>query len=164
MNKKYWITALLSLLIIISMSGCNTNYQTGYDDGYNAGYQDGVKALPDENTSVKVSGDFTATVRELIPDYVYDSETPRAAVVTLFQDGPFVLRLNEELCSKLEEGEAYTFIIDEQEADLPDNDFDDSGYVSWDALAVRRISVTDIRTPTEDEYGLECWRVSCTAE
>lgn len=190
MNKKYWITALLSLMMVISMSGCNTDtetktyqsgyeegydagykegiksYQTGYDDGYDAGYQEGEKIMPDKNVIVKVSGDFTATVRELIPDYEYDGKTPKAAVVTLFQGNPFVIwmpGLNEELFNKLEAGETYTFIVEEQEASLLYGEFD-AGYVNPTALMDRRIWVSDFRTPEEDEYGLVCWRVYCDAE
>ena len=192
MNKKQDIVrVLLSLMMVIAMSGCNTetdtktyqsgyeegydagykegikSYQSGYDDGYNAGYQEAEKILPDKDVTVKVYGDFTATVRELIPDYVYDSKTPRAAVITLFQSGPVVLNLNglnEETFEKLEAGETYTFIVEEQEVRLLYGEFDDDGSVDSTALAGGRIWVTDFRTPAEDEYGLECWRVYCTAE
>ena len=188
---KYTLSALLSLGMVISMSGCNNgrevktyqsgyeegydagykegikSYQSGYDDGYDAGYQEGEKILPDKNAAVKVYGDFTATVRELIPDYVYDSETPRAAVITLFQSGPVVLNLNglnEEAFEKIEAGETYTFIVEEQEACLLYGEFDDDGNVDSTSLAGGRIWVNDFREPAEEEYGLNCWRVYCDAE
>lgn len=108
-----------------------------------------------------VSGNFTATVRKLIPDYVSDPDTPRAAVVTLFQDGPFVLQLDEQICAQLQEDTTYTFIIGEQDAELPPSEYTNGGYVQESALILRHIHVTDFREPTDEEYGLECWRVTC---
>ena len=108
-----------------------------------------------------VSGDFTATVRKLIPDYVSDPDTPRAAVVTLFQDGPFVLQLDEQICAQLQEDTTYTFIIGEQDAELLPSEYTNGGYVQESALILRHIHVTDFREPTDEEYGLECWRVTC---
>lgn len=108
-----------------------------------------------------VSGNFTATVRKLIPDYVADAETPRAAVVTLFQDGPFVLQLDEHLCSKLQEDKTFTFIVGKQDAELNLWDFSNGGFVQKIALTEQKIRVTDVREATEEEYGLESWRVEC---
>jgi hypothetical protein len=113
-----------------------------------------------------VSGDFTATVRKLIPDYVFDGETPRAAVVTLFQDAPFVLSLSPEICAELQEGETYTFLVEEQEAmlwpnELWPNENNEDGMLSEDALILHHVTVSDFRTPEEEEYGLNCWRVAC---
>lgn len=151
------------LLAMTAMSGCGLNelsYQSGYDDGYNAGYQSGVKLLDASSIPVRVSGSFTVTVRELIPDYVADSITPRAAVVTFFQDGPFVLKLDEAVCQELTAGEAYTFLVEEQEVALPENELLDGGVVSQNALLLRHISVTGVRAATEEELGLDGWRVS----
>ena len=167
MHKKRCGMTVLLCLMSVTMGGCAANtasYQSGYDKGYNAGYQDGIKQLSPEYKSVTVYGDFTATVREVIPDYVYDGVTPRAAVVTLFQDGPFVLQLNETMCQEIEAGETYAFLIDEQEVLLPDSELYEGGEVSWKALAVRNISVTDFRTPVEEEYGLSSWRVRYTGD
>lgn len=123
------------------------------------------QGTPDPETGtpqmLHVSGDFTATVRKLIPDYVSDPDTPRAAVVTLFQDGPFVLQLDEQICSQLQEDTTYTFIIGEQDAELPPSEYTNGGYVQESALILRHIHVTDFREPTDEEYGLECWRVTC---
>lgn len=153
------IMGVCSLSILsAAMCGCvhQPSYESGYDDGYDVGYQQGAEVQSFSETEVKVSGSFTASVRALIPDYVADSATPRAAVVTLFQDGPFVLKLNEEICSQLEEGESYTFIVPEQSIFLSSEKLNDSGIVSWDELLLRHIYVTDFRTPTDDEYGMNC--------
>ena len=123
------------------------------------------QGTPDPETGtpqmMHVSGDFTATVRKLIPDYVSDPDTPRAAVVTLFQDGPFVLQLDEQICAQLQEDTTYTFIIGEQDAELPPSEYTSDGSVQDAALILWHIHVTDFREPTDEEYGLECWRVTC---
>ena len=138
------------------------SYQTGYDEGYAEGYQEGISEK-EARVHLKVYGKFTATVRGLIPDYVTDGETARAAVVTLFQGMPFVLYLNENLCKELEIGKTYTFIVEEQEAILSSEEFDDEGNVSLDALILGRFRATDLRTPTEDECEFNYGRVYCTA-
>lgn len=165
MHIKQFQLIPLFLLMMTAMSGCGVNdvsYQSGYDDGYNAGYQSGVKILDASSVPVKVSGSFTVTVRELIPDYLADSITPRAAVVTFFQDGPFVLKLDEAICQELAAGEAFTFLVEEQKVDLPENELGDGGYVSQDALFLRHIAVTGVRAATEEELGLDGWRVTYT--
>lgn len=176
-----WMTAVCSLTVLAAISGCvhQPSYQSGYDagyregeafyqsgfnDGYDAGCREADAAQSADKTEVEVSGSFTATVRALIPDYVMDSVTPRAAVVTLFQDEPFVLKLNETICSQLEEGETYTFLVPKQSVFLSDAELYDDGVVSSDALLLRHISVRDFRVPTDDEYGLVCWRVNYTTE
>lgn len=108
-----------------------------------------------------VSGSFTATVRKLIPDYVTDPDTPRAAVVTLFQDGPFVINLDETLCAKLQEDKTYTFIIGEQDAELHQWEYTNGGFVNETALKEQVIRITDVREATDDEYGLEGMRIEC---
>lgn len=138
-----------------------------YDKGYQKGYEDGfaecqMQTKPNDLSSeltVNVTGSFTATVRKLIPDYVSEPGNT-AAVVTLFQSGPFVLKLSAEMCEQLEEGQTYTFIVKEEETALPSyllwtND----NSISWDALILRKISVSDVRTAEDDEYGMNCWRV-----
>ena len=109
-----------------------------------------------------VSGNFTATVRKLIPDYVADTDTPRAAVVTLFQNGPFVIQLDEQLCTKLQEDKTFTFIIDEQEAELAQWEYTNGGFVNETALKEQRIRITDVREATDDEYGMDGMRITCT--
>ncbi|MBP0966134.1 MAG: hypothetical protein J5722_00735 [Oscillospiraceae bacterium] len=109
-----------------------------------------------------VSGNFTATVRKLIPDYVTDPDTPRAAVVTLFQDGPFVIKLDEELCAKLQEDKTFTFIIGEQDAELCQWEYTNGGFVKDIALKEQKIKITDVREATEDEYGMDGMRIECS--
>lgn len=138
-----------------------------YDNGYQKGYEDGfaegrMQTEPKETSSeltVNVTGSFTATVRKLIPDYVAEPGNT-AAVVTLFQSEPFVLKLNAEMCERLEEDQTYTFIVKEEETAIPtDMLWENDNSVSWDALILRKISVSDVRAAEDDEYGMNCWRV-----
>lgn len=64
------------------------------------------------------------------------------------------------MCSELEIGETYTFILNEQNVCLYPELLWDDGLVGYDAIKLNSISVNDFRTPNEDEYGLECWRVN----
>lgn len=72
--------------------------------------EDAPDAAPEDTVRVNISGEFTATVRELIPDYTLDAETPQVAVVTQFQDGPFTLFVGE-LAAELEVGGTYNFAV-----------------------------------------------------
>ncbi len=132
----------------------NVTNNSSYEQGYADGYLDGVTA----RKTVTVYGSFTATVRSLIPDYVFDSHTNRAAVITLFQDGPCVIPLDEDICSMLEVGETYTFELSERSMELPVYLLDNN-YNIYSASVLERVAIQEVRTPTEDEYGLECWRV-----
>ncbi len=129
--------------------------------------EDSAAAVPEDPDAYAqpqlctVSGSFTATVRKLIPDYVTDPDTPRAAVVTLFQDGPFVIRLTDELCAKLQEDKTFTFLVGEQDVELCQWEFSNGGFVQDIALKEQKIQVTDVREATEEEYGLEGMRIEC---
>ena len=141
-------------------------FDRGYAKGYEVGFESGKQyAEPGQNAAaraVSVSGDFTATVRKLIPDYVAEPGNT-AAVVTLFQDGPFVLKLNADICGQLKEEETYTFLIEEEETELSAEMLREDGCISENALILRQIRVKGVRAPEEHEYGLNCWRVKWTA-
>ncbi|MBQ5335027.1 MAG: hypothetical protein J6Z45_03680 [Oscillospiraceae bacterium] len=154
------------------------SYKTGYNEGYNKGLQEGAEAQiriyegqgitpppPQQHVqtaakrTVTVSGSFTVTVRALIPDYVTDYTTPRAAVVTLNQGEPVVLRLNDTVCSKLTVGQTYTFLVTEQSVSMDASLLNSDGTVSRDALAKRSFHLSNFRAPEEGETGSNCWRV-----
>ena len=56
--------------------------------------------------SCTIGGSFTATVRDVLPDYCLDDTTPLVAVVTAFQSPPFTVYVGEELGKKLLEEQA----------------------------------------------------------
>lgn len=43
-----------------------------------------------------ISGEFTVSVRDVIPDYCFDHVTPCVALVTEFQSYPFTIYVGEE--------------------------------------------------------------------
>ena len=110
--KRRSIISLLALLL--ALAGCGGVSREAYDrvcaerDALQARLEE-AEVLP-----VTVSGTFAARVRDLIPDYVLDSETPRVAVVTLFQSGPFTLQVGD-LAQELEIGGTYVFEIEPRE-------------------------------------------------
>ncbi|MBP0987437.1 MAG: hypothetical protein J6S92_04080 [Oscillospiraceae bacterium] len=110
--------------------------------------------------TVTAEGWFTATVRALMPDYVSDYTTERAAVLQLFQDVPFFMILSPELCEQLTVGKTYAFHISEQELMTEKTNLFDDGTLSPDAVIHSYVQIDSVRTPEEGEDGLECWHVS----
>lgn len=128
------------------------------DEAYKKGYQRAVWDI--QHQTLRVTGDFTATVQKIIPDYCSDSETPRAAVLTLFQDGPFVVLIKTRFLENLEEGKTYTFVLREQEIAWTNGIWDpENSGVSVKALSNRQIELSEIREPTEEECGNMCDRL-----
>lgn len=109
-----------------------------------------------ETVSVNISGDFTVTVRALIPDYTGDDFTPRVAVVTLFQDTPFTVYVGEEFADALEVGKHYVFEIKEQEiGKIKKEDFEINNPEPKVMLPTYHLQVVSIREAKTDEIGLE---------
>ena len=156
-------------------------YDTGFNEGRALGIKEGAEAqikiyegqgitppvqqpvqqqTASAKRTVKVSGSFTVTVRALIPDYITDSTTPRAAVVTLYQGEPVVLRLNDTICSRLTAGKNYTFTVNgEKSVTMDASLLNADGSVSRDALAKRSFHLNYFSEATEEEFGANCWRV-----
>ena len=134
-------------------AGAEEGRKAGYEEGYAAGKQDGLKEGSSSGTSgrkfARFSGSFTASVGTLIPDY-YALPGNSVAVVHFFQDGPFLLRFNEDMTGKLTEGLAYVFEFQTFEVQIPDDvqypDIKD--YMNY-------ISVTGFRLAEEGEMGLQ---------
>ncbi len=136
-------------------------YAKGYEVGFREGKEMGAKTgTPSKLINVRVWGSFTATVRALTEDYC-TMPGNTCAVVTLFQDMPFVLYLNEDLCKKLTVGNSYTFVID-TETELPADLLQDDHSVSSDVCRLNLVRASDVRVPKDDEGGLNCWNVNYT--
>lgn len=114
----------------------------------------------DPYETVTIEGDFNATVRALMPDYVNDEETVRAAVLQLFQDIPFFIILSPELCEQLEVGGNYLFHIPEQEITTEKTNLFEDGTLSPDAIVRSYVRIDSFRAPQEGEYGLDSWFVT----
>lgn len=106
--------------------------------------------------SCTIGGSFTATVRDVIPDYCLDDTTPLVAVVTEFQSQPFTVYVGEELGKKLLEeqnGQPLVFTVTPLTVDRSREEVKKLSTASL--LREFNLQITDCR-PTEDgELGLE---------
>ena len=66
-----------------------------------------------ESKQVQIEGDFVAKVRDILPNYVLDDTTPNTLVVTMFQDGPFLISTGSlgDLVETVEVEKVYVFEI-----------------------------------------------------
>ena len=157
---KKIIAMVLCLVLVLSLVGCgnkvqssdthDANYEEGYTAGYEAGYNDGKQQLTEnQKYYAQFSGSFTATVEQLLPDYVaLPGKT--IAVVHFFQDKPFLLRFQEDMSENLVEGTVYVFEFKTFEVELPadEKNPDISDYMY-------SIDVTNYRVAEDSELGLE---------
>ena len=165
---KKMIAFMLCIVLVLSLAGCGNSVQKSdttdadYEEGYNAGYQEGYSVGYEEGYNegiqqtggkekriAQFSGSFTATVEQLLPDY-YALPGKTIAVVHFFQEGPFLLRFQEDLTDKLVEGTTYVFEFKTFEVEL----LDDKELPSISDYA-DSIHVTDYRIAKEDEIGLD---------
>ena len=158
------ISALLLLALLLS--GCGGVSKEEYDavvqerDALLAEAElqelQAQEASPNTVT-VKVKGEFTATVRELIPDYETDGETPRMAVVTLFQSTPFTIYTGE-LTKHLEAGETYVFEVEMSRYDIITRQEYESGTLLNPEVAFSMypsLYISNFRPAEESDWGLD---------
>lgn len=114
----------------------------------------GLDAAPEAPARVNITGEFTATVRELIPDYTLDAETPNVAVLTQFQDGPFTVFVGE-LAAELEVGKTYNFaIVPEEDVEIAPEDYA-AGVPSPEvAVPLYRLRIAGASLAGEEDMGL----------
>ena len=157
---KKIIAMVFFLALVLSLVGCgnkdqssdthDANYEEGYTAGYEAGYNDGKQQMTENKKCfARFSGSFTATVEQLLPDYcALPGKT--IAVVHFFQDGPFLLRFQEDLTGKLVEGTPYVFEFKTFEVEIPADEENPniSDYMY-------SIDVTNYRVAEDSERGLE---------
>lgn len=167
MNLKRW--AALSLLagaLLLALCGCGGVSKEEYDalcaerDHLRDRLEEASAQLEKADTlPVTVSGTFAATVRSLIPDYVIDSETPRAAVVTLFQSGPFVIQTGD-LSAELETGRTYVFEVAPREGvEMTAAEYENGPPFADRAIARYGLTIAGFRPAGEDEFGLDSDRL-----
>lgn len=158
------------LLLVLLLTGCGGVSKEEYDamvqerDALLAEAQlrelQAPEAVPEDipdTVTVKVKGDFTATVRSLVPDYVTDYETPRMAVVTLFQSGPFTID-TMDLTQFLEEGETYVFEVGMSDYDIITGQEYESGTLLNPEVAFSMypsLYISNFRPAEEEDCGLD---------
>lgn len=118
-----------------------------------------IEETAEEMIDCHITGSFAATVRHLIPDYCGDQTTITTAVITLFQDVPIAIYVGEEIASRLCEGEAYVFTVnDNQERSITQEEFElksiEGGVDVRDAMIMKNVSVESVRLAEEGETGL----------
>lgn len=135
-------------------TGYSAGYDTGHIAGYEEGYQAGLKEAKDDSENilsvrtVTFSGAFTATVEKLLPDYFALSGNT-VAVVHYFQCAPFLIRFDEDMSDKLEEGKTYVFDFEPFEVNVTsDNEYPDIQDYMYS------IHVTAYHIAEENETGL----------
>ena len=113
------------------------------------------EASPD-TVLVKLKGDFTATVRALIPDYVTDYETPRMAVVSLFQSTPFTIYTGE-FTKQLEAGETYVFEVEMRSfEEISREEYESGSLLDPEvALDMYHLHISGFRPAEEKDCGLD---------
>ena len=164
--KRILCTVLMAVFLLAACSACGRNASDQYDEGYQKGYEDGCTSVNKELTgNAVIRGSFTATVREVSPDYVLDDTTPQVAVVTLFQESPFTIFVGEELGKTLEPGQIYTFEVAEANVeDVRISDMEQAYLDPATAISKYQLKIDSIRPAAEEEWGLECNRLSIEAK
>ena len=158
------------LLLALLLSGCGGVSKEDYDamvrerDALQTELQEtqaelqelqAQEASPD-TVLVKLKGDFTATVRSLIPDYVTDYETPYMAVVTLFQSTPFTIYTGG-FTKQLEAGETYVFEVEMRSFEEISREEYESGSLLDPEVALDMYSlhISGFRPAEEKDCGLD---------
>ncbi|HKM03137.1 MAG TPA: hypothetical protein VJZ04_00855 [Lachnospiraceae bacterium] len=105
---------------------------------------------------VKLQGSFVVKVRDVIPDYCLDEVTPQIAVVTCFQESPFLIYLGQEMASQLTVGESYVFEIEEMDVGVISKEVANT-YPPGPSVSIPlyNLRIADIRIAEQDEGGLE---------
>lgn len=122
--------------------------------------EDRSDSLLSENhasTKVNVSGYFTATVRDVMPDYTFDDSTPMVAVVTCFQSTPFTVLLGEELASQVKVGETYNFEIIEKEITMDQESVGKALPSPETAIPLYNLRIASVSIAGEEDYGLDTY-------
>lgn len=107
-----------------------------------------------ETVPATISGQFTATVRATLPDYVMGDTTHTVAIVNCFQDSPFAVYLGARLISQVEIGKTYVFEIEETEIQLQRQQCDGPLPSPAEAVALYGVEVAAVRKAEENDLGL----------
>ena len=108
--------------------------------------------VQEEKQTTTVSGSFTGTIRDVIPDYCLDDVTPSVAIVTQFQSTPFTLQVGAQIGSQLEIGKTYTFTIKPMVVDSPKESVQALPLAAMVSLS--GFEIAEFRLADESEFGL----------
>ncbi len=163
--KRILCTVLMAAFLFTACTACGRSASENAA-GYQEGNEDGSDAVERESAgSAVIRGSFTAMVRDVIPDYVSDDTTPRVAVVTLFQEEPFTVWVGEENGRKLGAGQIYTFEVAETKVEGGKaSETEQASPEPVTAISRYQLKIDNIRPAEEEEWGLECNRLSIGLE
>lgn len=108
-----------------------------------------VSKEQEDAKKVLISGNFTAIVRGLIPDYSLDETTLNVAIINLFQCGPFAVYVGEEIAAELEQGEIYVFELMETEVEKVTDATDPET-----VIPLYHLRIKSVRLAEDDEWGM----------
>ena len=150
------------LLLALLLTGCGGVSKEDYDavirerDDLQEELEE-LKSQAADTVEAKVKGSFTATVRALIPDYVGDGETPRMALVTLFQSTPFTLFGVDT--DRLEAGETYVFEVEMNQCqDITREEYESGSLLTPEIILPMYhpyIRISGFRPAEESDCGLD---------
>lgn len=113
------VVSILTALILLTSVSCNTSDK----ETKKQAPQDtsGFSSIQEEIAeSARIFGSFSGTIIDLYPDYVTDDVTIKKALVQIFQQGLFLLNIDENInVEQIEKNKLYRFTI--QEHDLKDD-------------------------------------------
>jgi len=116
---------------------------------------DGQNADASQTVTVSVTGTFTATVRDLIPNYVLDGSTPMMAVITTFQSEPFILNTRDKTNS-LTVGETYVFTVESAEKEITKEEYQEGvPFPPARVEALYGLEVLSVAPAGEGDAGLD---------
>lgn len=145
------IISLSLICLTICMAGCGKTEATATE----------APATP----STTISGSFTATFRDMIPDYCLDDVTPCVAVVSDFQSYPYTVFVGEELGieldAQLQPGEVYVFSIEPVTVNYSKEELERL-YTSSLVWEIPGLKITDVRPAEEGELGLNSLYLTIT--
>ena len=104
-------------------------------------------------TTAKISGEFTATVRSLHPDYILDAVTPSLSAVTPYQSNLFMLNVGQEIAAHLEIGQTYVFTVNTVFSDYSKDMLQSLSTAALFEL-IPDLQVTGFRPAEDGETGL----------
>lgn len=127
----------------------DTVLEKAYNEDAHSGSSSSEETL---SANAKISGCFTATVRDVIPDYTFDDSTPMVAVVTCYQSAPFTIWLGAELAAQVNPGETYNFEITEKEVNMNQEYAEEALSSPEVAIPLYNLRIASVAIADEDDY------------
>lgn len=161
--KKLFMTTVVSCVTLFLFGCGNVDADKSEDTNKTVETQEISTETSTENNTVSttISGEFTVSVRDVIPDYSYDSTTPLVALVTQYQSYPFTMFVGEEIGAQLEPGNTYVFSVEPFTVDYPAEELQQMSLSSmvWE---FDEFLITEFRLAEENELGMDSLSLSFT--